>query len=97
RSLSCYACILGGRGACTYNMHTLRLEDKSGLPLVLALHLVRLEDLDPVAVWVLNKRKPFHLASVRFLGKGDIEFLQTLTGGINVRNGDTDVAVALGF
>ena len=60
-------------------------------------HQVRLDHLDPVAVWVLNESDVPHRPLLGPLDELDLALVKVRDGGLEGRDGDADVAKALGL
>lgn len=63
----------------------------------MALKLVWIEYLDPVAVWVLNKGQSLHLSFVGLLYEFNSKLFKTFAGLVNIRDDYSDVSVAPWF
>ena len=48
------------------------------------LHAASLEDLDPISIWVVRKRQPFHAAFVRLLLEPKPQRFQDVARSINI-------------
>lgn len=63
----------------------------------MALNLVWIEDLDPVAVWILNEGQSFHFSFIRLLYEFNSKLFKTFAGLVDIRNDYSDMSIAPWF
>jgi len=63
-------------------------EQRGQLHGLVVANAIRLQDLDPIPVWVFNKRQAFHFAVVGFFDELNAQRLKPLSGGIDIGYSD---------